>query len=299
MTPAKSLTRIGVFYDGMHFKHVSDYYNYVHPRKKRISISGLHRFVRDEIAKREGVNRIYCRIVDAHYFRGRLRASTAQERNLLFNERKFEDVLMSEGVTTHFLPIQTSRGEKGMDVWFSLEAFELAIYKRYDVCVLITGDADYLPLVRKLNTLGTRIMLLAWDFQYVDQYEKTRETRTAQKLIDEVTYPIMMADVIDDRSNKDSVMVNSIFLPQSSTYHREVLEDQQKSKQTGKIVSIREGYGFIKPDSGASGNVFFHHSEVVNVDFNDLAIGDVVYYRVSKETPEDGKAPAVSEVQKQ
>ena len=206
------LTRIGVFYDGMYFKHVSDYYNYTHYRKARISISGLHKFLREEVGKKEGANPRHCQIVDAHYFRGRLSATKAQERNLLLGERKFEDVLMSEGVTTHFLPVQPSRGEKGIDVWFSLEAFELAVYKRYDVSVLVTGDADYVPLVRKLNTLGTRVMLLAWDLEYTDKGGIERTTRTSQALIDEVTYPVMMADIIDDRSKKNDVIIKNLFL---------------------------------------------------------------------------------------
>ena len=69
---------------------------------------------------------------------------------------------------THYLPI-TAGGEKGIDVWLALEAFELAVHKRFDVVALIAGDGDFVPLLRKLNTMGTRVMLLGWDFKYVDQ----------------------------------------------------------------------------------------------------------------------------------
>ncbi len=41
-----------------------------------------------------------------------------------------------------------------------VEAFELAIYKQFNVLALIACDGDYVPLVRKLNTLGTRVMVL-------------------------------------------------------------------------------------------------------------------------------------------
>jgi len=58
---------------------------------------------------------------------------------------------MREGVVTHYLPLTQSAGrvigEKGIDVWLALEAYELAIYKRFDVSVLIAGDGDFLPLV--------------------------------------------------------------------------------------------------------------------------------------------------------
>lgn len=73
-------------------------------------------------------------------------------------------------------------------MWLALEAYELAIYKRFDVSVLVACDGDFRPLVRKLNTLGTRVVLLAWDFKYFDATGQERETRTAQVLLDEVSY---------------------------------------------------------------------------------------------------------------
>ena len=94
---------------------------------------------------------------------------TAEKVWLLQNhrERVFDDVLVREGVTTHYLPLSPD-GEKGIDVWLALEAMELALFKRFNVVVLVVCDGDFLPLVRKLNTLGTRVAVLAWDFQYVD-----------------------------------------------------------------------------------------------------------------------------------
>ena len=154
------LTRIGVFYDGNFFFHVSNYYHYHHDRRARISVAGLHEFVRHQVADSEGCDVRYCQIVDAHYFRGRPRALDAEQRGVLLRERVFDDVLVREGVVTHYLPLGPE-GEKGIDVWLSLEAYELAIYKRFDVSVLVACDGDFLPLVRKLNTIGTRVMLLA------------------------------------------------------------------------------------------------------------------------------------------
>ena len=103
-----------------------------------------------------------------------MRAGDAEDRDLLYKERVFDDVLVREGVTTHYLPL-SREGEKGIDVWLALEAYELAIYKRYNVVVLVASDGDFLPLVRKLNTLGTRVMILGWDFKYVDQNGNDRE----------------------------------------------------------------------------------------------------------------------------
>ena len=280
------LTRIGIFYDGGYFYHVSNYYNYHHVRKARISISGLHKFIKDEVAKREQTDARYCQIVDAHYFRGRLSASEAQSRDSLYRERVFEDVLINEGVTTHFLPIYPS-GEKGIDVWFSLEAFELAVYKRFNVSVLVTGDGDYVPLARKLNTLGTRVMLLAWDFEYVDQNEHEKSTRTSQALINEATYPVMMANIINDRSRKRDAIIDNLFLPRSSTHSPEssaaASSGESYSQGNGIIINLKEGFGFIKPSEGGP-NLFFHHSSVEEGDFNALQANDNVRFSISKNT---------------
>lgn len=211
MVPSNSkLSRIGIFYDGNFFRRVSNYYSNAHSRKARISIEGLHNFIRAHAAAEEGVDVKFTQIVDAHYFRGRMKAREAEERDILFQERSFEDVLMYEGVTTHYLP-KGRDGEKGVDVWLALEAFEMAIYKRFDVLALIAGDGDFLPLVRKLNTLGTRVMLVGWDFSFTDNNGNLRETRTSQLLYNEATYPVKMDEVIDAPDHENDPLVNGLF----------------------------------------------------------------------------------------
>ena len=127
MERLSNLTRIGVIYDGNYLYHVSNFYNYNHPRKSRINISGLHEFIRHKVSELEGTNFGQCQIVDAHYFRTRLNAKEASQKgNLLYYDRVFDDILMSEGVTTHYLPLRTLQGhmeEKGIAVWLAMEAF--------------------------------------------------------------------------------------------------------------------------------------------------------------------------------
>ena len=61
------LTRIGIFYDGNYFWHVSTFYYQFHERKSRLSVGGLHRFLKYQIAQLEGTSPELCKIVDAHY----------------------------------------------------------------------------------------------------------------------------------------------------------------------------------------------------------------------------------------
>src|SRR5687767_15336791 len=106
MTPVTDLSRIAVFYDGNYFLHVSNYYNYVHARRSRLSLSGLHNFIKSQVAGLEGKDPTLCQITEAHFFRGRLSAQEAsQKENQLYYDRIFDDILMSQGIITHYLPV--------------------------------------------------------------------------------------------------------------------------------------------------------------------------------------------------
>lgn len=274
----QKLVRIGVFYDGNYFAHVSNYYLYQHERHVRISISGLHQFIINQVAQKESRQIEHCRVVDAHYFRGRLSAKEAMSRNSLYRERQFDEVLMREGIVSHFLPV-VGQGEKGIDVWLALEAFELAFHKRFDVIVLVAGDGDYLPLIRKINTIGTRVMVLGWDFSFTDQEGHERTTRTAQSILREATYPMRMDQLIEEKAPE----VDKIFLQNREEPPPEVMEDEGSSEVSyGSIMTLKkdDGYGFIKPEEGEE-NLFFHYSGV-DGEFLQLNQWDIVQYQLAQ-----------------
>ncbi|MEZ4983795.1 MAG: NYN domain-containing protein [Saprospiraceae bacterium] len=291
------MTRIGVFYDGNYFLHVSNYYNYDHPRQRRLSITGLHNFIKQEVATLEGNPPGLCQIVDAHYFRGRLSAQEAHQRGaVLYWDRVFDDILMSAGVTTHYLPLRSSNGrkeEKGIDVWLALEAYENAVHKHFDVLVLIASDGDFLPLVRKLNTLGTRVMILSWDFEFTNDMGKTMITRTSQDLLEEVSYPVPMHEIIDNRLRRNDPIITSLFVPGESKRRTHPVFSEGSDdainvsgmaapdqtaigeSHVSEILSLKNGYGFIKFPPN---NLFFHYTSVKDLDFNDLLVGDKVEF---------------------
>ena len=283
------LTRIGVFYDGNYFLHVSNYYNYVHPRKRRLSIAGLHEFICQQVAAEDGGEFNLCHIVDAHYFRGRISAQEASQRgNQLYYERVFDDILMSEGVVTHYFPLKSfygKREEKSVDVYLALEAYEAAIAGKIDVLVLISSDGDFVPLIRKLNALGVRVMVLCWDFEFTNDEGQKMVTRTSQHLLEEVSYPVQMHELIDSRLKKNDPMVSSLFVQEDyNATTSEEDEDKfnridQEDVKTSEVLSLKNGYGFIKYPNN---NLFFHYTDVLNVDFNELLTGDEVEFTVER-----------------
>lgn len=164
---------IGVFIDGGYYAKV----NRALKAQERsiIRVRSLFDFICGRLAKQEGVILSDCQITEAHYFRGRFRVKEAYDKHLLYNERKFEDTLIENDVIFHYKHLrevdhggQTEVVEKGVDVWFALEAYELAVFRKFDYVVLITGDADHEMLVRKLKALKIKTVLLTWNLTDVD-----------------------------------------------------------------------------------------------------------------------------------
>ncbi len=287
------LVRIGVFYDGNFFLHISNYYNYEHPKQRRLSIAGLHEFIMHSVAEQEGQSIKHCRIVGAHYFRGRLSAHEANQRGeMLYWDRLFDDILMSAGVATHYLPLRNINGrreERGIDVWLALEAYEMATQNQLDVVALIASDGDYTMLVRKLHALGVRVLLLSWDFDFYADNGKQMITRTSQDLLEEVTYPLAMYDIIEAGLQNNNPLIHNIFVASDSKRKiTSATEDTPEGSETSVILSLKNGFGFIKYPPN---NLFFHHSSLVNADFNDLSEGDMVAFHIG--TNDEGEEIAV------
>jgi uncharacterized LabA/DUF88 family protein/cold shock CspA family protein len=282
----QDIIRIGIFYDGYYFYKVSNYYKYEHKRKARISISGLHDFIRNEIALIMKIEDLrHCQIIDAHYFKGR--SSVKEMGEKVQSERVFEDILMRENIVNHYLPLRLGENnvwqEKGIDVWLALEAYELAIYKRFDVLVLVAGDGDYVPLVRKLNTLGTQVMLICWEYSYYNENGAITETRTSRQLLEEVLYPIVMSERIDRQPTQDTI--NGLFVKEKKDIPTETIGNIIANKPANQIneeeiistiFSIKDGFGFIKDEE--CNNVFFYYNTVTNKDFDELEVGMKVSY---------------------
>lgn len=281
--------KVGVFYDGSYFTHVSNYYNYVHAHRRRIHLGGLHDFVKHMVAEREGTRPNLCHIIDAHFFRGRFTAREANEKpDQLYRDRVFDDVLMYNNVQTHYLPLKDMQGrkkEKGIDVLMALETYELCMLKRYDVVVLVASDGDHVPLVRKLHALGCKTMLLGWDFEFTDADTGEHQyTRTSTDLWNEVTYPLQMHDVIDEGLKDNDELIRDFFvvrenLSRELDEHPMALPDfDPEVRHQSTVMSVMNGYGFIRfPDN----NLFFLRDDLEDADFGDLRIGDAVEFSVA------------------
>ncbi|MFE9749499.1 NYN domain-containing protein [Saccharothrix saharensis] len=162
--------RIGVFYDGTWFAYLSDYYATAHPRAARIALDGLHDALRWYLHTETGTALDECVVHEAHYVRGRIETPAAS----------FDAALAAAGVTRHDLPLHGGK-EKGVDVHFALEAWELATTVPLRWVVLITGDADFTPLATRLTGRGVGVVVPVADDRSTEQ-PPDRVPRTAAPL---------------------------------------------------------------------------------------------------------------------
>ncbi|BCQ24584.1 NYN domain-containing protein [Caballeronia sp. NK8] len=277
---ARQLTKIGVFYDGNYFDRVSKYYNHRHDKRAWISIPGLHEYIRYRVADEEAVDMRNCQVTDAHYFRGRFSAQKSKEKgdDAFYYERVVDDMLMRENVTAHYLPMNFAGKEKGIDVWLALEAFDLSIHKHFDVVVLIASDSDYIPLVRKLKTLGIRVMVVTWTFTQAVSSGDAKPERPSTMLLKEVSYRIPMSEVIDrmDETKGDERDVLSDLF-QRRRDRQPNSSAPEADWKIGIIESLTEKYGYIRPENGLK-KIYFYYSALTDAESDELEIGMEVSY---------------------
>lgn len=188
---------IGLFIDGGYYAKINEALE--ENMSLNINVSRLISFIKGEIAKIGGCDISDCHITESHYFRGRYRVNDANMKHLLYSERKFEDSLIENDVVFHYKHLrEVQKGsnvtviEKGVDVWFALEAYELATIRKFDFVVLITGDADHEMLVKKLKALKIHTVLLTWDAS------DDEGTSTAKLLKDEACTHIEINKLISE-----------------------------------------------------------------------------------------------------
>lgn len=210
--------RIMVFYDGAYFKAGQIWFRYKDDRGW-FSIPELHHLFEKYVAQKAKHPVEPTKVVGAHYYDGRTSVQAA-DTDQLKSERSFELALIQGGVVPHYLPVrETPKSgaspdekrftltQKGIDVQYALDVLDYAHTDRFDVAVLVTGDADFVPLVRKVTAIGKHA--LAAHFQ-IDPWTDSRGfnhkgTWCSRDLLDAVSWSLNFNHLVKDRDWKDDV----------------------------------------------------------------------------------------------
>ena len=200
------INSIGLFIDGNYFALID---KGLEASGRRVNLKGLIKFIQKSVAEKYGLDASSSIVTETHFFRGRYKAYAARDKKLLLSERQFEDRLIENDVILHYkhvydLPDGTLQ-EKGIDVWFALETFELALYRDFDFVVMITGDADYEMLARKLKSLKKPTILLSWFYDDQDP--------TAKALKEEISFQINVNTLLQTEPSLLNYITEAACLP--------------------------------------------------------------------------------------
>ena len=189
-----NIASIGLSIDGGYYCKINEG---LKPLGYRLNLRKLTDYIRGCIAEKFGLEVSQCLVTESHFFRGRFRMPDAKKKGHLEGGWAFEDSLIENDVVFHYKHIKEMKDgsikEKGIDVWFALETYELATYRDFDFVVLITGDADHEMLARKIKTLKKQVVLVTWNMAEKDS--------TSPALKDEVTMHIDLDNIAKEDSS--------------------------------------------------------------------------------------------------
>lgn len=191
------ICRIGVFYDGSFFSHAQRYF--FHDQKLGwLSFQPLHAFLEQFISTKEQGFASY-KVVYASWHQGIFAAKDATEDQLRFERNRYHDLLHA-GIEPKYLPMSQTQGEKGIDVALAVDALQVGLDGKIDIAVLVTGDGDFVPLVRALNKQGIRV--LAAFFQFTDN--TGRKCFINERLLNCCNYSVDISALAASREFKSS-----------------------------------------------------------------------------------------------
>ena len=161
----RAICRLGVFYDGSFFSYAQNYY--YHQRQLGwLRFPELHRFLEKYVGLREQGYASY-KVVYAAWHQGLFTSKDATADQLKRDRDRYHD-MMHAGVDPKYLPMSQKHGEKGVDVALAVDALQVGLGRMIDVAVLVTGDGDFVPLVRALNKQGVRVLAAYFAFEAAD-----------------------------------------------------------------------------------------------------------------------------------
>jgi uncharacterized LabA/DUF88 family protein len=217
--------RVMVFYDGSYFKQGNVYFRYKEERGW-FHFPELHSVLEAYAAEKANKSSDIAKVVAAHFYDGRTSTNVTSPDGLR-KERDFEMALLRAGIVPHYLAVrETPRAgstqdehrftlsQKGVDVQFAIDVLDFAHLDRFDVAVLVAGDEDFVPLVRRIESLGKHVLLAhfaigAWTDRNGNAH---RATFTSRSLQDAASWCLNFNEFVEDPARKEAT-ASMFFAP--------------------------------------------------------------------------------------
>jgi uncharacterized LabA/DUF88 family protein len=159
----KPVCRIGVFYDGSYVSKAVKFFLHEEDAGS-LRFRPFHEYIEQRVRPHEpGYSRH--RVVYAAWFQGMFATADSNPDQLRETRDQHLD-LMHAGIEAKFLPMsQGEKKEKGVDVALAVDALQAGLEDKIDVAALVTGDGDFVPLVRALQKAGVATTAVSFTFE--------------------------------------------------------------------------------------------------------------------------------------
>jgi uncharacterized LabA/DUF88 family protein len=192
-----SICRIGTFYDGSFFAYAQRYY--YHERDLGwLRFQPFHAFIESFLAQKEQGYASY-KVVYAAWHQGLFTSKKATPEQLK-SDRNLHHDLMHAGVEPKYLPMSQTQGEKGTDVALAVDALQVGLGGKIDIAALVTGDGDFVPLVRALNKQGVRVLGVYFNFKAKDG----KKSFMNERLLSVINYAVDINSLENDKEYKQA-----------------------------------------------------------------------------------------------
>ena len=189
----RDFLRIGVFYDGTFFTYAQNYF--WGKKYGWLSFQEFHKLIERYVETKMQGHSDY-KIVYSAWFQGSHKESLAREDNLRLDRRRHHDLLHA-GIEPKNLPMSESQGEKGIDVYMAVETLQIGLDDKIDVAILITGDGDFVPLVRALMKNGVQVGIAFFEYENEDHKSFVNE-----RLVSAANFAVNINSLENDREFK-------------------------------------------------------------------------------------------------
>lgn len=191
----EGILRVGVFYDGSHFNYAQ---NHFYAKKLGwLSFQPLHKLFEDYTRKHYQGFLDY-KVVYAAWYQGLFTSANASEKHLKVDRNRHHD-LMHAGIESKFYPMSQAQGEKGIDVAMAIDVLQVGMEGIMDVAILVTGDGDFVPLVRALMKRGMSVVVAYFDYE-----ENSRKSFANQRLKDACNFDLNINSLEKDKDFKNT-----------------------------------------------------------------------------------------------
>jgi uncharacterized LabA/DUF88 family protein len=212
MTKQTDFLRIGVFYDGTFFTKAQNYF-WGQKTYGWLTFQEFHKLLESYVGKKEQGYAAY-KIVYSAWFQGLHKESLATEANLRLDRKRHHDLLHA-GIEPKNVPMSETQGEKGIDVYMAVETLQVGLDDKIDIAILVTGDGDFVPLVRALMKNGIRVVIAYFEYE-----ELKNKSFANERLINSANYSINVNALEHDREFKTEF--KTIFRQADDNKKREV-----------------------------------------------------------------------------